>query len=184
MNDELWSDIDTEWRSKKKIPETKNSGACEPKLRVLWNACLQEKSYARLSDLQDFVQFLKLDEYEYIENKMGRTDKDRQSRSRIILSTIHKVKGLEFDHVIITPSGAAFQDAEYAAEEAKLYYVAMTRAKSHLTYFIGPREKAWINQASYAGSEKKISYISKARSMILTSVGQHERKIMGNKCKH
>jgi len=67
------------------------------------------------------------------------------------VSTIHKIKGLEFDNVVVLPSSTSFgtsgskQDEleRDAAEEARLLYVAMTRAKTRLVYFKGDREYAW-----------------------------------------
>lgn len=68
----------------------------------------------------------------------------------IILTTMHKVKGLEFDAVIITPS---YQPLGYdrdgnleehwqdlIGEERRLYYVAYTRAKKRLYAYRYPRE--------------------------------------------
>ena len=67
-----------------------------------------------------------------------------------VVSTIHKVKGLEFDRVIIMPSTCGFAiDCTVAnmgmasAEEARLFYVAGTRAKTQLLTGLGPREYAW-----------------------------------------
>ena len=68
----------------------------------------------------------------------------------IVLTTMHKVKGLEFDAVIITPS---YQPLGYdrdgnleehwqdlIGEERRLYYVAYTRAKKRLYAYRYPRE--------------------------------------------
>ncbi|MEY3227315.1 MAG: helicase, partial [Planctomycetota bacterium] len=58
----------------------------------------------------------------------------------LILSTIHSAKGLEWDsvHVIHAadgniPADMATGSAEEIEEERRLFYVAMTRAKNHLT---------------------------------------------------
>jgi hypothetical protein len=40
-----------------------------------------------------------------------------------------------------------------AAEEARLMYVAMTRAKSYLTYFVGEREYSWAQSHAFAGQQ-------------------------------
>ena len=57
----------------------------------------------------------------------------------LTLSTIHSAKGLEWDAVFILhaadgniPSDMATESAEEIEEERRLFYVAMTRAKSHL----------------------------------------------------
>lgn len=61
------------------------------------------------------------------------------AKSQLTLSTFHSSKGLEFDHVFIIdamdgiiPSKEEKNDDELLAESARLFYVAMTRAKKHL----------------------------------------------------
>ncbi|MCA9058298.1 MAG: ATP-dependent helicase [Planctomycetaceae bacterium] len=58
----------------------------------------------------------------------------------LILSTIHSSKGLEWDSVFVIhaadgniPADMATGSAEEIEEERRLFYVAMTRAKNHLT---------------------------------------------------
>lgn len=63
--------------------------------------------------------------------------------SNVTLSSIHSAKGLEFDHVIILdatdvilPNKSSYKDgigADYE-QEARLFYVAATRAKHQLTF--------------------------------------------------
>ena len=76
----------------------------------------------------------------------------------IILTTMHKVKGLEFDAVFITPSfanlplkphneyqeGEPLKEDDYAdiEEERRLLFVAYTRAKKYLHVYKGERELA------------------------------------------
>jgi superfamily I DNA/RNA helicase len=86
---------------------------------------------------------------------------------RLVISTIHKVKGLEFDTVFIKPSSVSFpleangespkscNINDYAAEEARLFYVAMTRAKSGLYFQWGERERKWFGLQNYAGKQEK-----------------------------
>ena len=67
------------------------------------------------------------------------------------ISTVHKVKDLEFDTVIVMPSESGFPLKKVssglstidAAEEARIYYVAMSRARNNLYTEWGEREKAW-----------------------------------------
>lgn len=63
---------------------------------------------------------------------------DSASAGRIVLSTIHKAKGLEYDTVFILdrhliPSKYAKRE-EQKRQEKNLMYVAITRAKLHLRY--------------------------------------------------
>lgn len=58
---------------------------------------------------------------------------------RIILSTVHQAKGLEWDAVFVMhlneglfPHGRAFGEEGGVAEERRLFYVAVTRARKHL----------------------------------------------------
>ena len=85
---------------------------------------------------------------------------DREKQLNIILTTMHKVKGLEFDAVIVTPSfaslpfdgrndsdidfSASLTDEEYEEleEERRLQYVAYTRAKKILWVYRFTREAA------------------------------------------
>ena len=53
--------------------------------------------------------------------------------ARLIVSSIHRAKGLEFDRVIIAEPGSGSAGAvDAAAEEARLLYVALTRARYDL----------------------------------------------------
>jgi len=47
----------------------------------------------------------------------------------IRLATLHRAKGLEFDHVVVVGRQAALGDLEETAQERMLLYVALTRAK-------------------------------------------------------
>lgn len=116
-------------------------------LNCLWELCVAESPFPHLSVLVEFIRGLQLDEFLRLSGNL-------QNNDQIVLSTIHKVKGLEFDTVIVMPSRAGFGmnrgvpkqqiERDYdAAEEARLYYVAMTRAKRRLIYYMGPREEAW-----------------------------------------
>lgn len=81
----------------------------------------------------------------------------------VVLTTMHKVKGLEFDAVMITPSAVSLpmrphrvyadgetiqeDDAADIAEERRLLFVAYTRARKYLHVYKGARELA-IDSAS------------------------------------
>lgn len=123
------------------IPETTSSGGTWVELTNLWELCCEESVFPRLSTLLRFIRNLQSDE---LVRLMG----NRKDGKEIVVSTIHKVKGLEYDNGVVVPSRSSFGDAatskealqDGAAEEARLLYVALTRAKSRLVYFMGQRE--------------------------------------------
>lgn len=84
------------------------------------------------------------------------TDHIQHGHTRVTISTIHKVKGLEYDAVVVAPSvsmiwnpddrdQSAFIDEIYA-EEKRVLYVATTRAKTYLKVYMGPREQSLFNR--------------------------------------
>ncbi|MBK8704167.1 MAG: ATP-binding domain-containing protein [Saprospiraceae bacterium] len=87
----------------------------------------------------------------------------------VVLTTMHKVKGLEFDCVLIPPS---FSDLPFPSkkaipfedqinEEKRLAFVAYTRARYRLIVFNGIREKAINSNLEYkldADKAKRIGY--------------------------
>ena len=58
----------------------------------------------------------------------------RQRQTGLLLLTAHKAKGLEFDHVAVLDGGWSTKDVtEDRDASRRLYYVAMTRARTSLT---------------------------------------------------
>ena len=86
--------------------------------------------------------------YRYIarfEKELSVKEADTDVRGHVILSTIHRAKGLEFSRVIVTdvceqniPHQKAETEAELS-EERRLLYVAMTRAKTDLRLYVPAR---------------------------------------------
>lgn len=94
------------------------------------------ESYTKSSD---FLADIAL----YDENVTGRNKNAGGSEERMVLSTIHQAKGLEWDTVFILhladqsfPSKRSFSEPDGLEEERRLFYVAVTRArrKLFLTY--------------------------------------------------
>ncbi len=90
------------------------------------------KEYARLEDFLSYVQ-----DYREHYQEHFRTQDDSREDS-ILLTTFHSCKGLEFEYVfladcneLLTPHKKALLP-EHIAEERRLFYVAMTRAKEQL----------------------------------------------------
>ena len=115
------------------------------------------QSQYRNPTLQMHIEFIEeLDTSDF--NRIFERHKESSVKGRLIISTIHKVKGLEFDTVFVNPSDAKFplsplnnRLSDFAADEARLFYVAMTRAKSSLYFQWRAREKAWSEIQSYNG---------------------------------
>jgi hypothetical protein len=147
-------------------------------LSDLWDLCDKEGSFQHLSDLIRFIRGLNVDELTRL------VSRDRHL-SQPIVSTINKVKGLEFDHVIVLPSYIGFAQGLQAgspgltldaAEEARLLYVAMTRAKERLTYFVGDREHAWAS----ASNRRPFTLPNSNNQRVLE--GLHEEVSLGWAC--
>ncbi len=76
---------------------------------------------------------------EYLNDLAIFSEKDDVEVDSVMLSTIHGVKGLEFDNVFVIgmtegrfPSNRSSDSVEELEEERRLCYVAVTRAKKHL----------------------------------------------------
>ncbi|MDR2772263.1 MAG: UvrD-helicase domain-containing protein [Elusimicrobiota bacterium] len=72
---------------------------------------------------------------------------DKESKNKVVLTTLHLAKGLEFERVFICgleeqlfPIGEAAFDIKELEEERRLMYVGMTRAQKHL-YLCWARER-------------------------------------------
>ncbi len=98
----------------------------------------------RYKGLQQFLVDLTL---EPIDARQARTEPEDKDEDKLILSTIHSAKGLEWHTVFIIslidgylPSTYALFTAEEIEEERRLLYVAATRAKQNL-YLIKPEIK-------------------------------------------
>ena len=137
--------------SESSIPEVRRPRTEDIRPRQLWDLCGQESSYPYLSHLIEFVESI---DSEDIVRLLGR---EEHLCCSPVVSTIHKVKGLEFDEVIVLPSSSPFfantgkSLLSSAAEEVRLQYVAMTRAKKRVECFIGPRERSWLGVQAFFG---------------------------------
>ena len=104
---------------------------------------------------------------------------DREKQLNIILTTMHKVKGLEFDAVIVTPSFASLpfngrndsdidfstpltnEEYEELEEERRLQYVAYTRARKILWVYRFTREAALDQMRKYPRQDNKLGWTDK-----------------------
>ena len=65
-------------------------------------------------------------------------------RSPVVVSTIHRAKGLEFDWaVVVKPKAGNFNGDWTPAEEARLLFVALTRAREGFSQLDPPDTRGW-----------------------------------------
>jgi superfamily I DNA/RNA helicase len=64
-------------------------------------------------------------------------DDTGEPRKHVVLSSVHKAKGLEADRVFILADTVSTR----SVEESNIYYVAVTRAIKHLTWVVGEVKK-------------------------------------------
>ena len=107
------------------------------------------KTYDALQNEFNTISYLERDRLkEYVEKELP----DCNNKCKIVLSTIHKVKGMEYDAVVVPASSYCIDEDEGGnMEERRLMYVAFSRAKRHLYYYMGPRENAILLNQSYEG---------------------------------
>lgn len=101
----------------------------------------------RLEDLEQFALFAEpyddvskfLEEVTLTEDYGAERENGTDDRERLVLSTIHQAKGLEWDAVFVMglldgkfPHQRALDEEGGLEEERRLFYVATTRARTHL----------------------------------------------------
>lgn len=90
-----------------------------------------------LRDKYDTVKMLAA-EYQWTDDILALLNRLKDSRSGPIFATIHKAKGLEYEHVyILRPEllgGFGEMTPKQKRQESNLHYVAITRAQESLTY--------------------------------------------------
>lgn len=120
----------------------------------------QLEEEATQNDLIEFVQEISQKDdgqLSKIYYKHYREVNPNERKTEVVLTTMHKVKGLEFDAVIIPPSFTnlpmienennqltATQLKDEIEEERRLIFVALTRARYRLVFFVWKREQALL----------------------------------------
>lgn len=138
---------------------------------------VEREEEATNQDLLDFIDDMARKDdghFTKLYDKHQATVAPGQLRREVVLTTMHKVKGLEFDAVLLPPSFADFgidlrtgQPAhnltELVEEERRLLYVAYTRARYRLAVIGYDREASIAQGQSYAliGKEQKLGRIVK-----------------------
>jgi superfamily I DNA/RNA helicase len=134
-------------------------------LELIYELVKAEVGRPRVRDLQSFVGEMRGSDIERLKPKIC----PHENHSKTTIATVHKVKGLEFDTVLIMPSSESFPfsagngqcpgpSGADAAEEARLYYVAMTRARTRLYGGWGDREQAWWRCDGHKAEQDAIGF--------------------------
>ncbi len=135
------------------------------------------------SDLADYIKDIAEKENSgYVYNIYDQFKKERilqESTKSVVLTTMHKVKGLEFDAVFVAPSFADLplnQSSEkelekaYIEEEKRLLYVACTRAREYLRIYECERVKAILKNTTYKEEGENSGYLMKDQEYYLSFI--------------
>ena len=106
----------------------------QPTKDNLWQTNLRVLLNDWIEETHDTEQPVSLIE-DYLYEALSDQSHSRNLGNGIFLSTVHSVKGLEFDHVFILGENWQEKTADEAEEERRLYYVAMSRARATLQLF-------------------------------------------------
>jgi RecQ family ATP-dependent DNA helicase len=152
LNENLRESVSNLWASKNILEAT--SPTTHPiDVWKIWDICSEERSFSRVRHLDRLLQNTKTDDFDRMKSWSNENSGVSANHvPRLTISTTHKVKGLEFDEVVIVPSTSPFKVLPqyldlFRKEEARLLYVGMTRAKKGLLYALGEREVAWVKNA-------------------------------------
>ena len=110
-----------------------------------WHDCLTFETTRKKS--RDKPNALFDDDLDYTEYVKSCWDKDRNLKSNILVATIHGVKGMERDVVVLSwdwgGSLSSFRNGteEQEDEEVRTCYVGATRAKKTLIIYQPPKAK-------------------------------------------
>jgi DNA helicase-2/ATP-dependent DNA helicase PcrA len=77
----------------------------------------------------------------------------------VLLSTVHRVKGQEWPHVVVHLADAEqypHRLADDVEEERRLFHVAITRASRHATIVTGPRPSPFVAELTTEPSETRV----------------------------
>jgi len=118
-----------------------------------------------------FIDEMRASDIERLKAKKAK-EKLGDLNTKLTIATVHKVKGLEYDTVLVMPSKEDFPFTRTngklpqppyidAAEEARLWYVAMTRARTQLHIGWDIREKSWWKRRRFESGNDSQRYTLK-----------------------
>lgn len=128
------------------IPEAAASGKM---ITELLDIAGRERGYLRVRDVEELLCQLSITDFIWLGLRKGAD----AVQPTVIVTTVHRVKGLEFDGVILPPSRAPFPLSSSESlelerrEEARVFYVGITRARTYLVVGFDQRERRWLGNS-------------------------------------
>ncbi len=101
---------------------------------TLWHTNLRRLIGEWREETNDVPQPVSLIE-DYFYEALSDQSRSKNLSNGIFLSTVHSIKGLEFDHVFLLGDGWQKRQGMEMEEERRLYYVGMSRARETLHLF-------------------------------------------------
>ena len=101
----------------------------------------------------------------------------QRSSDGVMLSTVHRVKGMEWPHVVVHHADAEqypHRLAEDVEEERRLFHVAITRASEHATIVTGPDPSPFVEELTNEPSADRV--ISSHRPKPVTAAPKKAKK--------
>ena len=181
---------------------------------TVWNAFIDGIDYLRYiedysrdrnldyEDLQEEVKDLNGEalDFEKLEDWFRHADAEtaklreemaKKDRNGVVLTTMHRAKGLEWDVVYIidadeyiTPHKKSMQDAAQMEEERRLFYVAMTRAKDELIVLGSGTPSRFISEMNETVKRGATSAPKPAKNSFVISPDKVQKKLAGAGVEH
>ncbi len=159
------------------VPESMDSRSL---LEQMWNIVVAERGRPTWNDLTEMVEQLTTTDLVWLGLKRRSVN---GVGADVVVTLAHRVKGLEFDAVVIPPSTARFplsKGGDLAAEsreEARVLYVGMTRAKNDLVVAWDGRERAWHRKDSWPGDGSRSKWLEGDPKQFILNASGESRKI-------
>lgn len=126
------------------------------------NAVAKKKDARSANLIESALELLDLVRGDIPQRLMRAKSDDDPQLPRVVLSTFHSSKGLEWNNVFLAdcnqglvPSREADEDHDLLEEERRLFYVAMTRARDYLVVYTEQgRASEFIHDAGFVFPEK------------------------------
>lgn len=159
------------------VPESMDSSLL---LEQMLNIVVAERGRPTWNDLTEMVEQLTTTDLVWLGLKRRSVD---GVGADVVVTVVHRVKGLEFDAVVIPPSTASFPLSKggdlgaESREEARVLYVGMTRAKNDLVVAFDGREKAWFNKNPWQGAASRAKWLDGDPSTLILNASGESRQI-------